>query len=76
VILDLTVPGGMGGEETMRGLLAIDPEVRAIVASGYAHSPVMAEHRAHGFQAVVHKPFEMEILAEALRQTVGARAAS
>jgi CheY-like chemotaxis protein len=76
VILDLTVPGGMGGEETMRRLLAIDPEVRAIVASGYAHSPVMAEHRAHGFHAVIPKPFEMRTLAEALRRTVGARAVS
>ena len=51
-----------------------DPDVRAIVASGYANAPILAEHRAHGFQAKIHKPFELEAIASALRQTVGQRA--
>ena len=57
VILDLTIPGGMGGEETINELLKIDPHVRAIVSSGYSNSPVLANYREHGFRGVVPKPF-------------------
>jgi PAS domain S-box-containing protein len=62
VILDLTVPGGLGGREAMRRLLEIDPGTRGIIASGYSNDPVMAEHRRHGFLGVVRKPFRMEEL--------------
>ena len=72
VILDLTVPGGMGGQECMRELLKIDPEVRAIVSSGYSNDPVMANFRAHGFRAVVPKPYAVGVLAEAIRKVLGA----
>jgi len=57
VILDLTIRGGMGGEETIKELLKIDPEVKAIVSSGYSNSPVLANYREHGFRGVVPKPF-------------------
>ena len=67
VIFDLTVPGGIGGAEAIRALRALDPSVRAIVASGYSHDPVMADHRAHGFDALLSKPFGIEDLKEALR---------
>lgn len=60
VILDLTVPGGMGGEETMRRLLEMDPDVKAIVASGYANDPVMADHRKYGFVTALSKPYNVE----------------
>lgn len=66
VIMDLTVPGGMGGKETIQRLLAIDPQVRAIVSSGYSHDPVMADYRSFGFSAVVEKPYKIESLAKAL----------
>ena len=49
VILDLTIPGGMGGKETIRRLREIDPGVRAIVSSGYSNDAVIADFRAHGF---------------------------
>jgi CheY-like chemotaxis protein len=62
VILDLTVPGGTGGREALRELLALDPQVRAIVSSGYSNDPVMAEARAHGFLGVLRKPFTIEQL--------------
>ena len=67
VIMDLTVPGGMGGKEAMGELLAIDPGVRAIVSSGYSSDPVMANHRAHGFRGMVPKPYKLSDLAKAVR---------
>ena len=57
VILDLTVPGGMGGAEAMQRLRKMDGKVRAIVSSGYSSDPVMANHVQHGFSARVPKPY-------------------
>ena len=56
VILDLTVPGGTGGKEAMKKLLDIDPNVKAIVSSGYSNDPVMANFREYGFSGVLAKP--------------------
>jgi len=63
VLLDLTVPGGMGGQDTLRLMRELDPDVRAIVCSGYSNDPVMAEFREKGFSGVIVKPFPMEDLA-------------
>jgi CheY-like chemotaxis protein len=68
VILDLTIRGGMGGAETMRRLLAIDPAVRAVVTSGYSDDIVTASFEEHGFRAFLKKPFRYE----ELRDTLGA----
>jgi signal transduction histidine kinase/CheY-like chemotaxis protein len=57
LIMDLTIPGGMGGKETIQKLREIDPEVRAIVSSGYSSDPVMAEAGKYGFKGVVAKPY-------------------
>jgi two-component system, cell cycle sensor histidine kinase and response regulator CckA len=62
VILDLYVPGGMGGTETLSRLRTIDPEVRAIVSSGYSSDRVMAQYAAYGFVAAMDKPYSMETL--------------
>jgi two-component system cell cycle sensor histidine kinase/response regulator CckA len=70
VILDLTVPGGLGGVETVRRLTAIDPGVRAIVSSGYSDDPVMAEHERYGFAGVIVKPYTVGELGSALRQAL------
>jgi two-component system cell cycle sensor histidine kinase/response regulator CckA len=59
VILDLTVRGGMGGEETIKELLEIDPDIRAIVSSGYTESSAMAEYKAIGFGAYLTKPYDI-----------------
>jgi PAS domain S-box-containing protein len=72
VIMDLTIPNGMGGVETIRKLRAIDPSVRAIVCSGYSNDPVMANHREYGFMGVVPKPYSAEDLALALGELLGA----
>ncbi len=72
VILDLTIPGGMGGKETMRRLYDLDPNVRAIVSSGYSNDAVIADFRAHGFVAMVAKPYRMEDLARVLHDAITA----
>jgi two-component system cell cycle sensor histidine kinase/response regulator CckA len=70
VILDLTVPGGMGGKKTIEKLLKIDPNVKAIVSSGYSTDPVMANYEKHGFKAVVAKPFDLKELNEAIKKVL------
>jgi PAS domain S-box-containing protein len=70
VVLDLTVPGHMGGKECLARLREIDPHVRAIVSSGYSTDPVMAEHRAYGFRGVVAKPYQVHELSETLRRVI------
>jgi nitrogen-specific signal transduction histidine kinase/ActR/RegA family two-component response regulator len=70
VIVDLTVPGGMGGREAVAQLRAIDPHVRAIVSSGYSSDPVLANFREHGFSGVAAKPYEIGDLARVLREVL------
>jgi len=67
VVMDLTVPGGMGGLEALHEMRAIDPGVRAVVSSGYSSDPVLADFRAHGFRGMVAKPYRITDLAAALR---------
>ena len=62
VIMDLTIPGGMGGREAAKKLLALDPEAKIIVASGYSNDPVMAQFTDYGFVGSIAKPFEMQEL--------------
>ncbi|HLP02557.1 MAG TPA: ATP-binding protein [Opitutaceae bacterium] len=67
VVLDLTIPGGIGGLQALGRLREIDPEVRAVVSSGYSEDEVMASYRSHGFLAMVSKPYSIEELARVLR---------
>ncbi|MHB1462775.1 MAG: PAS domain S-box protein [Armatimonadota bacterium] len=60
VIMDLTIPGGMGGRETIKELLRIDPEVRAIVASGYSNDPILSDPATYGFKGAITKPFRIK----------------
>lgn len=66
LIMDLTIPGSMGGLETLERLRIIEPEVKALVSSGYANNPVMANYKEYGFCGVVPKPFMVEELNKVL----------
>jgi len=62
VIMDLTIPGSMGGAEAIKRLIELDPAVKAIVASGYSNDPVMGNHESYGFKGILPKPFTIEQL--------------
>ncbi|MFH1532916.1 MAG: ATP-binding protein [Pseudomonadota bacterium] len=70
VIMDLTVPGGMGGLEAVKQVLKLDPEARVLVSSGYSNDPVMAHPRVHGFRGVLAKPYQIEDLDLALSEVL------
>jgi CheY-like chemotaxis protein len=70
VIMDLTVPGGMGGRDAMQELLKIDANVKAIVSSGYSSDPVLSNYRAHGFRGMVPKPYRYIDLARTIRSVM------
>jgi signal transduction histidine kinase/ActR/RegA family two-component response regulator len=75
VILDLTVPGGMGGKETCRALRARDPQVKVIVSSGYSSEHVMADFTHYGFSGVLTKPYQIHELGALLQRVVQRSAA-
>ncbi|MDH5297481.1 MAG: PAS domain S-box protein [Desulfobulbaceae bacterium] len=66
VIMDLTIPGGLGGKETVGRLKSLDPGVRVVVSSGYANDPIMANFRQYGFSGVVPKPYSILDLSRAM----------
>ncbi|AFM24727.1 PAS domain S-box protein [Desulfomonile tiedjei] len=70
VVLDLTVADGMGGAETMQMLLHIDPNVKAVVSSGYSNDPLMADYATFGFKAMVAKPYTAKQLSDTLKRVM------
>ena len=66
MVIDLTIPGGIGGKDTIKILRKINPNVKIIVASGYTHDPVIAGVNNNGFSSVIAKPYKIEELREAL----------
>jgi two-component system, cell cycle sensor histidine kinase and response regulator CckA len=60
VIMDLTIPGAMGGKEAAQRILELDPKARMVVSSGYSNDPVMAKFQSHGFCAALPKPYKVE----------------
>jgi two-component system cell cycle sensor histidine kinase/response regulator CckA len=73
VILDLTIPGGMGGKVAVRRIRDMDPDACAIVSSGYSEDPALADPKAFGFSAMVAKPYRVEDLAAALQSALSGR---
>ena len=70
VIMDLTVPGGVGGQEAIETLRRFDPDVKAIVSSGYSNDPIMADYKKFGFEGVVCKPYTVNELSETIQQVI------
>jgi signal transduction histidine kinase/ActR/RegA family two-component response regulator len=66
VIMDLTIPGGMGGKEAVKKLIQIDPNIKAIVSSGYSHDPILSDFKTYGFSGVITKPYRINELSEQL----------
>lgn len=72
VIMDLTIPGGMDGSETVTVLREFDPHCRAIVSSGYSDDPVMANYREYGFVGICPKPYSVDVLEAVLADVLKA----
>ena len=72
VILDLTLPGGMGGKEALKKLIEIDPTVNAIVSSGYATDATMSRYQDFGFRGVIAKPYEAAELGKIIHEVISA----
>jgi len=70
LILDLTIPGGIGGQEALKAILAMDPHAKAIVSSGYAEGPVMSNFPFYGFKGVLVKPYTESQLHDVLKQVL------
>ena len=70
VILDLSVPEGMGGKETIGELKKLDPEVKAVVSSGYVHDPAMQDFASYGFSGRLAKPYKIIDLKNILEQLI------
>jgi two-component system cell cycle sensor histidine kinase/response regulator CckA len=71
IIVDLTVPGGMGGQEAARKILAINSEARIIASSGYSNDPIIANFRKYGFCSAIVKPYNFQELKEVVDGVLG-----
>jgi PAS domain S-box-containing protein len=70
VIMDLTIPGGMGGKEAVVEILKLDPEAKVIVSSGYSNDPVMANFQDYGFCAAIVKPYQLDELSKVVNTSI------
>ena len=70
IIMDLTIPGGMGGVEAIQKLLEIAPDAKAIVSSGYANGPIMADFKEYGFKGVIAKPYRADELCKVVQNVI------
>jgi CheY-like chemotaxis protein len=68
VIMDLTIPGGMGGKEAVKKILAINPQAKVVVSSGYSNDPILAHFKEYGFSEVIVKPYQLQELSRVLSQ--------
>jgi PAS domain S-box-containing protein len=73
VIMDLTIPGGIGGEDAIKTLLDFDPNVKAVVSSGYSNDPIMANYKKFGFANVLSKPYQIRELARIINSIFAER---
>ena len=71
VIMDLTIPGGVGGQEAIQRLLELDPGAKAIVSSGYSQNPILSNFRKYGFSGVLTKPYKIQEMGQILQEVLG-----
>ena len=64
VIMDLTIPGGMGGREASEAILAMDPRAKILISSGYGNDPMMTDYQSYGLKGIIPKPFRVSELKE------------
>jgi len=60
IIMDLAIPGGMGGEVAVKEILALNPEAKVLVSSGYTDDPIMVDYTAYGFCGAIAKPYQIQ----------------
>jgi CheY-like chemotaxis protein len=70
VLMDLTIPGGMGGKSAIERLMEMDPQAKVIVSSGYSDDPVLTKFRDYGFSGVLTKPYKAEELGMVLHKAM------
>ncbi len=71
LIMDLTVPGGMGGKEALRRIREFDPHVTAVISSGYSNDPVLSNFQDYGFQGFLRKPFSLQEMTRVFNEILG-----
>jgi len=70
IIMDLTVPGSMGGVQAVREILEINPHAKVIVSSGYSNDPVMSHYKEYGFRGVIAKPYKIEEIIKVINEVI------
>ena len=70
IVMDLTIPGGMGGEDAVKKILTINPDAKILVSSGYSNDPIMANYKDYGFCGSLVKPYKKKELAKVLNQVL------
>jgi two-component system, cell cycle sensor histidine kinase and response regulator CckA len=70
VILDLAIPGGLGGKEVMQELMSMDNQVRAIISSGYLNDPIIEDYGRYGFSGILTKPYDAGELDRILQEVI------
>ncbi|OKY75090.1 MAG: hypothetical protein BM485_10370 [Desulfobulbaceae bacterium DB1] len=73
IIMDLTIPGGMGGKDAVKAIHAINPKAKVVVSSGYSNDPIMAHCRDYGFVAAIVKPFQLQDISKIINQLLKER---
>ena len=71
IIMDLTIPGGMGGKEAVQKILDMDKNAKIIVSSGYSNDPIMANYNDYGFSGAIVKPFQVQELTDIINKVLG-----